>query len=347
MLNLKKTAIAVLALSSSAAFAGTMGATCSAVPVTMPCESNGWEVGARALWYNIGGANQLTTLTSSSGGSISSNLNPQFGWGFSIDGRMLYGTGRYVSLDWEHVGTRVNGPTGSATLTGNQALVTGTQFLRGNYISSISATSRTANSNPKWDAVNMGFGQHVDFSDSTSAEFVWGWDWSRVGATTNVGAAGSATSNSNASGSDVSNTASFDFNASNSQVFDGFGPRVALRGTYNLLDSLDIYAEGNAAALAGFAKTGLTYTDYISSPNVTTTTNISKVTIVPVMDAKLGASFEWNMPSFAKIILDANYDFGAYINALSAAGPLGSVAAHAANFNYQGVSFGADFQFAG
>lgn len=343
MLNLKKTAVAVLALSSSAAFAGTMGPVCSAVPVTMPCESAGWEVGARALWYNLGAGNQTINLSSSSGGSVSTNVDPQFAWGFQINGSMLYGTGRSVMLDWYHVRDTVNGPSGTATVTGNQSWIIGQQFIRGNYINTLSVTSSSSSASPKMDSVNMIFGQHVDFSEQTSANFGWGWNWSRVGTDNNIAMAGTAAYTTVSDGA-VAATA-FNFTGSNSQTFNGFGPEVALRGDYGLIDSLNIYARGSFAALAGFSKTTFTQTDVATTSSVTASNSV--VTIVPVVDGKLGLAWDWDMPSFAKVVLDVNYDFGTYINALrnNQIG-VGISNSTSSSFQYQGIAFGLDLMFA-
>lgn len=74
--DLKKIAIVVAVISSSSAFSGTMGSVCDSVNVTTPCETNGWNIGGKALYLqssysevawlgqqsvtNAGGTNRLT-----------------------------------------------------------------------------------------------------------------------------------------------------------------------------------------------------------------------------------------------------------------------------------------------
>ena len=341
MLNLKKTAVAVLALGSSAAFAGTMGPVCSAVPVTMPCESSGWEVGARALWLNLGAGNQTTTVASTSGGDLSSNVGPGFGWGFQINGAMNYGTGKSVALDWYHINNTKNKTVGPTLLTGNQALTSGSQMVRGSYITSLANIGGTASANPKMDDVNMLFAQHIDFSDVTSANLGWGWKWARVAGSNAVAMNGGIAYTTDG----VAHAGPYNFTANNSNTFNGFGPEVSLQAAYELIDHLDIYGKGDLSALAGFSKSSMTSGDVISGGSVTGSSSV--VAITPVVAGKLGLNYDWDMTGFGVVGFDVNYDFRQYINAfrnvhtgISTPGSNSS-----SSFSAQGIVFGLDLKF--
>jgi hypothetical protein len=341
MLNLKKTAVAVLALSSSAVFAGTMGPVCSAVPVTMPCESSGWEIGARALWMNIGAGNQTTTVVSSAGGDLTTNVGPGFGWGFQINGAMTYGTGKNVSLDWYHINNTHDRTLGPVLLTGNPAFVSGSQFLSGTYVSSVASNGGTATANPKMDDVNMLFGQHVDFSDVTSANLAWGWKWARVAGSNAVAMNGNIATVT--SGADPVGTA-YNFTANGSNTFNGFGPEVSLLGEYELIDHLNIYGKGDFSALAGFSKSSMTYGDVVTGGTVTGSSSV--VAITPVVAGKLGLNYGWDMTGFGVVAFDVNYDFRQYINAFRNVNPSLSSGNHSSSsFSAQGIVFGLDLKF--
>lgn len=341
MLNLKKTAVAVLALGSSAAFAGTMGPVCSAVPVTMPCDSSGWEVGARALWWNLSAGNQTTTVASTSGGDLTSNVGPGFGWGFQINGAMTYSTGKSVSLDWYHINTTTNKTVGPTLLTGNQAMTSGSQIVRSSYISSLANLDGTASANPKLDDVNMSFAQHIDFGDVTSANLGWGWKWARVADSNAVAMNGKIAYTTDG----VAKSGSYNFTANNSNTFNGFGPEVSLQAAYEFLEHMNIYGEGDFSALAGFSKSSMTYGDVISGGSVTGSSSV--VGIVPVVAGKLGLNYDLEMAGYGVVGFDVNYDFRQYINAFRnvSAGVNTPGSTSSSSFSAQGIVFGLDLKF--
>ncbi len=150
MLNLKKTAVAVLALGSSAVFAGTMGPVCTPGNVTVPCERNAWEVGGYALYAQPTTA--ATGLLVDNG--LIRNDADNWNWGFILEAGYHYGTGNDVNVNW----TRLDRSTTAAF-----PVITGFERVKSN-----------------WDQVNVEFGQVVDFSATNSVRFHGGVQYSRL-----------------------------------------------------------------------------------------------------------------------------------------------------------------------
>jgi len=318
MLSVKKTMAVVLAMSSSVVFSGAMGPVCSSVNVTIPCENTAWEVGGQALYLQPTSTLSSFNFSGTSGtnGSLN-NLPDPWAWGFQLEAGYHYGTGSDTNLNWYHVN---NSASKTPNLAGNAVALT-------NYTSATIPTNSTAvfSINPKWDEVNLEFGQHVDFGDTKSVRFHGGIEYARLDNT------GSVTVNIPTNAVSVY--------ASNSASYNGFGPRVGLDLNYNWGNGLGIYANGATSLLAGSVKFS-SYGNLISS-GITSSYSLSgsSTSIVPELESKLGIQYDYPLAQG-----DLNFDFGwlwiNYFNSHSNVSSYSSEQVVAGDFGLQGLYFG-------
>ena len=292
MSNLRNTALlAVLALGSSAVFAGTMGPVCTPGNVTVPCERNAWTFGGQALYLQPTGNDFLgTTITT--GGDVFRSANPDWDWGFRLEAGYQFGTGNDLNVNWAHFD---NDSSNRFTFTDADTGVTSRAFDR---------------VNPKWDAVNVKIGQHVDFGDMKSIRFHAGAQWAKVERDYGFGLVSGRTTTGN-----VGNK------------FDGAGPRVGMDLNYGLGNGFGVYANGAMAVLVG-------ETDFSLVSNTDNVANFhgSKNSVVPVLDGKVGISYTYPMAQ-GDLVLDAGYMVVEYLNAFSDVG-------FSQDFGMQGVFAG-------
>jgi hypothetical protein len=218
MLNLKKTAVAVLALGSSAVFAGTMGPVCTPGNVTVPCERNAWEIGGYALYLQPVANGPFAFFGTDSGVFAGDTDNWQ--WGFALEAGYHYGTGNDINVNW----TRLENNADFYFPT-----VTSLNHFEGD-----------------WDEVNVELGQTVDFSPTNRMRFHGGAQYSRLSAE-----AGPFFVRTSAAGVVP---ATFAVTNGFSSEFNGFGPRAGLDMNYGFGNGFGVYAKGATALLVGTSK---------------------------------------------------------------------------------------------
>lgn len=322
MLNLKKTALAVLALGSTAAFAGTMGPVCSAVNVTVPCENTAWDLGGRALYLQPSAlpSRGVMNLTGSNG-SATLGANPQWSWGFQLEASYHYNTGNDFNVNWYHFRNDSTYAVGAVDVG---YIANPSTTLQTSY----NINSASGNVASAWDTVNMEFGQHVDFGENKFARFHAGAAFTRVGYS---GATSSdyVTTTSNVATTSINST-------TYSEVYNGFGPRVGTDLTYDWGNGLSIYGNGAVGLLAGTSKASATPIANIDGTAYTGSVSTSQTRVVPELDAKLGAMYTYAMAQ-GDLSLDIGWVWADYINSLTTM----SDDAHVTHdFGIQGLYFG-------
>lgn len=334
MSNLKKTAVAVLALSSGAVFAGTMGPVCSAVNVTVPCESTAWNVGGKALYFQpnvttAGAGASSKTITTGSGQTVDFGKSPKWGWGFMVEGSYHFNTGNDLNLNWYHVGTnRSGGFNGSRNLASN--LNPSLMDNSSTGLTTVTVNSAASKVEPKWDMVNLEFGQHVDFGENKSIRFHGGFEFARLTANNSLTTTGSVTTT-------TGTTPSFNNRVGSNPSYNGFGPRIGADMSYDWGNGLAIYANGAAALLAGTSKYSNTYTNNILSRSVTASG--SNTTVVPELEGKLGAAYSYATAQ-GDLTLDVGWMWINYFNAVRSTDSYLLDGPDVGDFGLNGVYFG-------
>ena len=285
MIKLKKTTIALFALSSGIAFEGTMGPVCAPGNVTVPCQKTAWSFGGQALYLqpNYSGPEAGYDLYPRFAGALANSnttwqsISPAWQWGFQLEGDYHFGTGKDVDINWYR-------------LHNTNSVVRGFNALDANLALTSTIVSNTISTNPQWDAVNVEFGQHVDFDELSQMRLHGGIEYARIATNINTG---------------LSSTV---YTTSTAMSYNGFGPRVGMDLSYGLngisstLSGLNIYGKAASALLVGSRGFNTTV---ITQHGTAYTSGSQAGSIVPELEAKLGAKY-----TYATTRGDLDFDIG-------------------------------------
>jgi hypothetical protein len=295
MLNLKKTAVAVLAFGSSVAFAGTMGPVCQPGNVTVPCENQAWDLGMTALYLKpsaSGAAGNYLGQTHNTAGSVVNlhDADPDWGWGFMLEGSYHFSTGNDVTVNWYHLDDNSTSARYGAGFT----------HFADNINKFGSTTAVTVS--PRWDAVNFEFGQHVDLGQFKNVRFHGGLQYARIETKASVLSTSALAADTN-------------FSYAQTAKFNGVGPRVGSDFSYDFGNGMAVYAKAAAALLAGTSKFNSVNNNFATgAAPASVSVNGSRTAIVPELEAKLGATYTYAMAQ-GDLSLDAGWMFANYFNA--------------------------------
>lgn len=284
--------MATLIVGSGYAFAGTMGPACIPGSVTVPCESSAWDFGIQALYlkslynnndfsaYNIG---------SGSGTRIYDELNYDFEWGFRLEGSYHFGTGSDLNLNWTYWRDsnklRLSPPTARAAIDLTASLLT------------------RLYADAKFNAVNLEWGQHVNFGLHKNIRFHAGLQYAAMNSNliisqTISGATGALAANNGTT------------SVTEKHELDAFGPRLGADLSYDFNGGFSVYGNAAAALLAGSNK----YTNNAPFTDTSRPVRSSYTGLVPELEARVGARYTWGMAQ-GNLTVDAGYSVVNYFNA--------------------------------
>lgn len=307
MLNLNKIALVVLTSTSSAIFAGTMGPVCNPGNVSVPCERSAWEIGGHALYLKPSYSNSLGYVGTQSSEVIpvvSYVKNaPEWHWGFEVEGAYYFNTGNDLNLNWYHLGDNTTVVDADAIFGFGQR----------------SMDPDTATIVPNWDAVNLEFGQQIDFGPFKNLRLHGGAQYARM-KTNKI----HTVRDPDGVQGDINNEV---------LQYTGFGPRIGADMSYGFVNGFGIYTNVAAAVLGGSSKFNSTRANIFFPDAIII--SASSNTVVPEIEAKLGVNYIHPLAQ-GLLTLDVGYMWLNYFQALPLMETTATNIASDSSFSLQG-----------
>jgi len=302
MFDLKTIAAIIILLNSSSIPASTSN------PILAKFSDKNWEFGGNALYFkpNINSDNQVKYSI----GDLESTSfikDPQWGFGFMLDGSYKINHTNNIYLNWYHLSSNTN-----SNINASRTINIPSEFNQiindideGNFSSSKIKNTKY-NISPKWNMVNLEFGKNINFSKYNAIRFHGGLEFSNLYSHNSLSIIGSVTTKNNI-------TNSFNSVITNNNSYSGFGPRLGADMYAISEKNFEIYAKGAIALLAGPNKYKATTIN--NALSIKTTINNSLTSIVPEIDGKLGIYYVYKI-SESKIIIDCGWMWINYFNAI-------------------------------
>jgi Legionella pneumophila major outer membrane protein precursor len=295
MKMIKKLSIAALVLSSQVAFAGGMGEVCKPGDVTVPCPTTAWDFGIQGLYLESITNNSAYTVFNTgslTGVRLFDEFNYDFEWGFRLEGSYHFTNGNDLTVNWTYWRDgdkeRLTPNTGS--------ILGGAGTLRDEF------TGKR-----EFDAVNIEFGQHVDFGPLEDIRFHAGFQFARIDNKLNQA------ETITGSGSPFDGT----LNYNQHSKFNGAGPRAGLNMAYSVANAVSLYGNLAAALLVGESKyyADFPFIDWQPGDTRLTPQRSNYTTVVPEIDVELGAKYTKQL-SQGTLTLNVGYMVTNYFNPL-------------------------------
>jgi hypothetical protein len=302
--NIKRLSLALLALGLSApAFADTCCASpcttsCNPFTVSIPTQQGGFSFGADALYVKPSASNgaYITIAGTNTGTTTAPAFNdtirvadPSYQWGFDVNAAYrIPCTGNDVTAIWTHLG---NNSDNHDHVSFPVSIGIGDDvFLPG----AITASGNVDFNN--YDAVDIDFGQRVNFGDYFNFRIFTGVRWAQVEENINATATLFVPGIVGALPATTATDAVQD-----ESKFNGVGPQFGLDGRYCLGYGFGVDANITTSLLIGTGDASTTETITTATVGAATTqaiinTDLDNRTghVVPALDASLGLDYTYN-----------------------------------------------------
>lgn len=271
-MNRKKTALLVTVLLTSLLAAWSIfaaSAAASSMAMVLPCQKAGWDFGVRALYlrpsYTSG--TYLSSYQNASGSESYQSFQPNWSWGYALEGAYHFNQGAQVRVAWWH---------NSRTTSHDNTIGTAQRPM-----------VVTLAVKPQWDSVYAEFSQLVALSVKSQAAWHAGLAFGRV-------------STNYYSNLNTLNTPTDEIRLK----YNGLGPRVGIDWMRHWDNGVAVYAKSASSLLIGDNRFS-TVTTGLLDPNNGITSGTWRA-LVPAVEAQLGAQMVKSF-SEGSLTLDVGY----------------------------------------